>query len=302
MEGILKNMDDFHIHVAPFPRLHSLGRNVESIGLMTRKSVQMNTTFSTLNFSVIFEGEGEFNLDGRRWPVKAPCVITQWPRIHAKYGPFKHWEELYMVYSAENQPLFEAMNMASRQRPVWSFGDPGPVRKIQAQIATLISRLGDPGVVDRLDRLCDLMIVETHLGSASIVEHPQEMEIRKIRAMVDAQPLENHDFEALAYEHGFSPANLRRHWEKYVGTPPWRYVMQLRIQQACRLLAETRLPIGEIALRLKFQDPLYFSRVFRSITRQTARDYRRQHQSTLPPDRRQPDTKSPSINPRRPRR
>jgi AraC-like DNA-binding protein len=57
--------------------------------------------------------------------------------------------------------------------------------------------------------------------------------------------------------------------------------MRLKIEEACRLLVETRKKVGEIAEVLGFSDPLYFSRRFRLETGVTAAEYRNTHQSPL---------------------
>jgi transcriptional regulator GlxA family with amidase domain len=44
------------------------------------------------------------------------------------------------------------------------------------------------------------------------------------------------------------------------------YFTELRIQRACVMLDTSELQVGEIAGSLGFQDPLYFSRLFRQHT------------------------------------
>ena len=52
-----------------------------------------------------------------------------------------------------------------------------------------------------------------------------------------------------------------------------------RLQEARRLLVESDLSIGEIATRLGFEDPLYFSRRFHQYACSTASEYRRINES-----------------------
>ena len=59
--------------------------------------------------------------------------------------------------------------------------------------------------------------------------------------------------------------------------PPARYVMNLRMREACRLLVETDKTVAEIADILSFEDPLYFSRRFSKMMGTPASDYRRRH-------------------------
>jgi AraC family transcriptional activator of pobA len=52
------------------------------------------------------------------------------------------------------------------------------------------------------------------------------------------------------------------------------YIEQRQMQEACRMLAFTQLPISEIGYRLGFIDPSYFSKRFRATRGQTPTDYR----------------------------
>ncbi len=55
-------------------------------------------------------------------------------------------------------------------------------------------------------------------------------------------------------------------FKQAVGVSPKKYVIDLRIKNAQRLLEGSKLPVGEVAELCGFHDPLYFSRVFRSYT------------------------------------
>ena len=55
------------------------------------------------------------------------------------------------------------------------------------------------------------------------------------------------------------------------------YFNRLRMHQACQLLDTTSFSIKEIATRLGYQDPFYFSRAFRSVNKVAPTEYRRLH-------------------------
>ncbi len=63
-------------------------------------------------------------------------------------------------------------------------------------------------------------------------------------------------------------------FKEAVGLPPKKYIINVRIKNAKRMLSTTGLPVGEIASRCGFHDPLYFSRVFRSYTGVSPLKYR----------------------------
>lgn len=59
-----------------------------------------------------------------------------------------------------------------------------------------------------------------------------------------------------------------------MGFPPLDYFLRIKTQRACALLATTDLPLKRVAAQIGFEDPLYFSRVFRRIQGLSPREYR----------------------------
>ncbi len=70
------------------------------------------------------------------------------------------------------------------------------------------------------------------------------------------------DLQQLAARLGMSYSRFRSLFEEHTGMPPRQYHLQIRINKAERLLAETDLTVSEIAARLGFSSVYYFSRLF----------------------------------------
>lgn len=274
-------MDNIHVHLAPFPRQFPHPRPVLHIGYVPHKRDWVGHAFNSFNFSLILSGNGSYRTAERTWPVRAPCVITQWPGLHVEYGPEPEWEELYLIYSAASLPQLRDVSYAQDHKPVWYINDPVPMRRRLAELRELIGSPGVAGSADRIDRVCDELVMESLLGEASRPTSQKEGAIDLLRHYLEENCMEEVDFDLLAAEAGFSPASFRRHWGRYVGMPPAQFMSAARIQQACRLLVETELSIKEIARRLRFEDALYFSRRFRQLTGASATEYRRLHQDPL---------------------
>jgi len=69
------------------------------------------------------------------------------------------------------------------------------------------------------------------------------------------------EFEAVAKKMGLGYRHFRRLFQEATGLPPHQYLLTLRLNHAKRLLAT--LPVAEVAERVGFADPLYFSRIFK---------------------------------------
>jgi len=68
---------------------------------------------------------------------------------------------------------------------------------------------------------------------------------------------------------------FKRRFRKATGYSPIAYVRNLRIEEAKRRLERTDHPIDEISWTVGYEDPAFFRRLFRRITRLTPGDYRR---------------------------
>ncbi|MBQ6388427.1 MAG: AraC family transcriptional regulator [Mogibacterium sp.] len=76
---------------------------------------------------------------------------------------------------------------------------------------------------------------------------------------------------------GFSRSYFSTMFKRYKGVSLQTYLRDYRLQQGCRLLIETGLPVNEIAVRIGYIDPLTFSKVFRDKYGASPTDYRKRN-------------------------
>ena len=80
--------------------------------------------------------------------------------------------------------------------------------------------------------------------------------------------------QQVAEEIGVSYSNFRKLFKEHTGLSPAIYQQDLRLQRTKELLTTTSLSIKEIAYRLNFESPDYFSSKFRSKTGRKPSDLR----------------------------
>ena len=68
-------------------------------------------------------------------------------------------------------------------------------------------------------------------------------------------------------------------FKRCTGSTPIDYFIRLRMERARELLATTSCSVKEIAGFLGYDDPLYFSRVFKAVNQTTPTQYRVAHQA-----------------------
>jgi transcriptional regulator GlxA family with amidase domain len=94
------------------------------------------------------------------------------------------------------------------------------------------------------------------------------------------QPLE---IAAIAARVGYSRRNLERLFRQSVECAPARYYMQLRLQRARQLLAQTRMSVTGVSVACGFQSAAHFSKAYRASFGAAPRDDQAARQRRRPP-------------------
>ena len=82
------------------------------------------------------------------------------------------------------------------------------------------------------------------------------------------------NIEKYAESIGLSSAWFISQFREYTGSTPGQYLITLRMTNAQHLLRETNDSIGRIALQVGYENPLYFSRIFKKQTGLPPSQYR----------------------------
>lgn len=283
MDNLIFSMDILINHWRPFPRLTPSRFRVVSMGAAHKTPAhQVRNTFDTLNFSFIRRGGGQYRRGDEIWRVEAPAVLMQWPGEPVCYGPDVpdgFWDEFYLIYDRAQIPDFLDAGLLQPGEICRRMGHPAQVEKRLDEIIRLSHEKGAPGLADRLDRLAELLIVESLEGGLLQEPRPEEKAVQAIHGQLTRHLALEWDLPALAREQGLSTSTFRRTWTRLYRVPPRRYLIQRRVEQACDLLVNSSLSIAEISRQVGFTDPLYFSRSFRRETGLTATLYRNRYRS-----------------------
>ena len=98
--------------------------------------------------------------------------------------------------------------------------------------------------------------------------------VGRVQTFVDNHLAADLTVDELADAADLSPASLGRRFKAAMGTTPWRYVLQRRIDKAKRLLETTDRSLAAIAFDTGFYDQPHFTRTFKRIEGQPPGAYR----------------------------
>ncbi|WP_322013375.1 AraC family transcriptional regulator [Paraburkholderia sp. J12] len=101
--------------------------------------------------------------------------------------------------------------------------------------------------------------------------------LNRVLAMIDAQFAQPLRLADLCSAAGLSERTLARQFAQHIGESVGRYLTRVRLGHACRLLADTSLPVSVIATRSGFASVAHFNRQFKAAKGTTPVEWRGQY-------------------------
>jgi AraC family transcriptional regulator len=149
----------------------------------------------------------------------------------------------------------------------------GELPRLGERLARELRR--DDGVSElAIEALVLELIVESSRALAPVASAPPRWLARAIEYL-HAHYVAAPTVGDIAHAVGVHPAHLARVFRRHQGCTVGDYIRQLRIEAARAKLADSELPIGEVALQTGFSDQSHLSRQFRAATGHTPASYRR---------------------------
>ncbi len=113
-----------------------------------------------------------------------------------------------------------------------------------------------------------MRILAQVLGKAEEGEggRQEDLLVRRSKFIMAEHVYGNVSMEAIGETLGITLPRFYEVFKAYTGLTPYQYFIQLKINKAKELLASDRCTVKEAAFRLGFEDPFYFSRLFKKKT------------------------------------
>lgn len=213
--------------------------------------------------------------------VIAPPERLQKPRPSIGREQLKKWAQ-EVVRDWESRPATchairaDLMGFFSTVPP---YGQPHPARQsVEETVEALIACPDYEALKARL--IAEMM---AWMGIDPAQPGPKEWELsQRIRQYLDATFCDDFDREKLGAHLGYNKNYLTTLFSECFGISPGQYVVKKRIEMAKELIDQApEMKIKEIAERVGYGDSLYFSRVFKTQTGYSPREYANRKQDSV---------------------
>lgn len=223
------------------------------------------------------EGKGSYRCDGKEWQVGPGDLLYCAPFTDHSYRADAEdpWSIYWIHVAGSEIAAYSSLLGFSHDRPVIQVGHrPRAISMFETVFHYLKPPLSEAqmaliGAAGRL-LLSSMAVEDGRQPSTETIAVGIQRVMEAMEEKVDAQA----GIDDWVKIFGGSRSHFQRQFKSVTGKSPYDYFLRLKIQKACSYLVGSSLRVGEIAFRLGFTDPLYFSRLFHRMTGYTARNYR----------------------------
>lgn len=227
------------------------------------------------------KGGGWCDLNGRCHTVKKGDLLVVPPDISHAYGADS--SQPWSIFWFHAQGLFLDAYLreldVTVDRPIKHIGDAPQVRALFEEVLEVVEHgYNNFQMLLASQTLAHLIAVMIREHRCADHEQPDvQQKISQTIAYMKQHLDQSLQLDALAAMANLSRSRYAELFKQQFGYAPIDYFIRLRMHRACQMLDATGLSVKAIANRLGYEDPLYFSRVFRSVTEMSPVEYRRTH-------------------------
>jgi AraC-like DNA-binding protein len=224
-------------------------------------------------------GSGEAELEGRRQPVEAgDALLFREGRAHRyRANPDDPWT-IYWAHLGGDRvdDYFDAV-LEGPDTFVAPVGlHPRLTEDLDALLAT-VTRFRGHHLIYAANLLKSLLSYMA-LMRRQREDRNDALDVARVQAWLRARLHQRVDLDTLvAATSDLSRYHFIRAYKRQTGQTPMQAFQHLKISRACYLLDITDLSVADIAQQMGFDDPYYFSRLFKKVMGVAPRDYRREH-------------------------
>lgn len=269
--GEAENFDFFHIETISArsaPLGWSLGQHSH---LHLFQFLMLTRGSGTLS-----DSQGEQTLEPGSVVFSPPGVVHGWQFTPETEGYVLSFTQDYLADTGDGRDLDKFL---ARQKEQNVFLSPSP--KLQPRINQYFQEMAeefDGGLQRRLvfRALTTLLLTRLfdHETVAPEEERAPDFSLFRFRALVDDNFRKERNGDFYAAEMGMSLGRLNRYCRMFTDRTVSQFIRDREMLEAKRLLAFSDLPVSQIAYDLGFDDPAYFSRVFRKEAGVSPQDFR----------------------------
>lgn len=235
------------------------------------------------------EGKGWCEIEGRRWIVPPQTVLLIPAGVPHCYGAVDRdpWSIHWIHFTGRSAGDYLKLLGASGEMPIFHLPCSDEILSAFEAAYQLMNGVHAHSFLVAASGVLARLLTMANLARHSVNprSHTAEKNLKNTEIFMRENVGGRYSLQHFAQLAHMSPHHYCSLFKTRYGFSPIEYFNRLKINKARDLLARTALQVRQISRQLGFDDPYYFSRLFRKVVGVSPSDYRkmRGHRNASPP-------------------
>jgi AraC-like DNA-binding protein len=232
------------------------------------RQVAEGRTLPEFQMVYITEGEGVFSVEDCTYTVTPGSMLLILPGIRHKYKPVYEigWHEYWVGFKGDIFFNMFRQDIFSRGHSFFEIG-------LRDHIILTFNNIFDE--VRTQQPLYQLKACAGILSLiAEVLTHERRQEqpnyyqtiVEKAKCLMESNVYGTLNLSNISEQIGISSSRLNEIFKTYTGMTPYQFYIHIKIHKAEGLLEQENVSVKEVAFKMGFEDPYYFSRLFKNKT------------------------------------
>ena len=249
--------------------------------LYTRPKLPTWRPKGRLDFQLIYvaAGKGHFHFNGKEHIITAGHMVVFRPKEPQKYEYYgTDQTEVYWVHftGGNVKNILRSYGIKDDMRVI----DCGSGLDYQNHFRAMIQEIQMQK--EEYDEMAELHLRQILITLHRYITHSNKVDNSQIAEEIDkaTQYFTEHYNEEIciddyAKDHNMSTSWFIRNFKQYIGVTPMQYILSIRIYNAETLLHSSLYNVSEVSNIVGYENPLYFSRIFKKAKGLSPSEYRK---------------------------
>lgn len=219
-------------------------------------------------FVYIAQGKGSFRTAKSSAELHAGSFIVLVPGVWHWYHPdvATGWIEYWVGFEGDYPQLLRERGFLGLEPTILEAGEHEAIIGLYNRILDGV-QAEKPGYQQIISSVIPLLYSEviSYARQSEIAPTKKEL-FDKIIFILRSNIYSSIDMESLVQNLNLNYDSFREDFKAYTGLSPYQYFLQMKINKAKELLSDGSLSVKEISYKLSFDNPYYFSRLFKKKT------------------------------------
>lgn len=226
----------------------------------------------------VLKGKGVFKVQDKTYQLgpQEAFLIEPNTLIYYEADADDPWEYIWIGFSGVKAKEYLNRTSLSTDNPIFTFEQTHHLADCMKSIISMTALISNKDLL-LTSKLYEFFYVlcELYPNREITSEVKQQKYIEDALQFIEQNYANHITVNDVAKHISIDRSYLHRLFKQYLNKSPQQFLLNLRIEKSCFLLANSSLKIGDIARSVGYKDVLLFSKIFKQIKNCTPSEYRK---------------------------